>query len=158
MLVPMQRKRMAVGGMVENWFSMQAVRPSSVHHHQTVASTGSGVNGWRSRLRRFGAGSDVIGFATTLRPSRGRSTVTAITPPPDYDKKNWTKFPSGERILRGRELLKYYDWRETGYARINKIIPDASSMAEIFIDSCNLRTHKKAPSANMNRGQITELD
>ena len=48
---PMHRNRTGVAGISLNWFSMQAVLPSLVHHQKTVASMGSGRNGSRSRLR-----------------------------------------------------------------------------------------------------------
>ena len=44
---------------------------------------GSGVKGWRSRLRRLVAGSLVAGSATAARPSTGRHRRWVILSGPD---------------------------------------------------------------------------
>ncbi|CUV01771.1 hypothetical protein MGWOODY_Clf1501 [hydrothermal vent metagenome] len=44
-MMPKHLNLRGVAAMVENWFSIQAERPSSVHHQYTVATTGSGVKG-----------------------------------------------------------------------------------------------------------------
>ena len=70
----------------ENWFSMQAVRPLSACHQNTVTITGSGVNGRLSWLRRFEVDSEITvdssGLATAAEPSTVRCTVKVVFPQP----------------------------------------------------------------------------
>ena len=86
LLVPRQRNRRGVAAAGENWFSMQAVRPLSVCHQNTVTITGSGVNGCLSRLRRFEVDSEITvdssRLATAAEPSTVRCTVKVVFPQP----------------------------------------------------------------------------